>query len=51
MKKYISCGGRLFALLFILSAIFGTSTTYAKSNVWGEWQSVVTQDNVSDGVI
>ena len=48
MKKCISFGGRLLALLFILSTIFGTSAVYAKSNAWDEWQAVVTQDNVSD---
>lgn len=48
MKKCISFGGRLLALLFILSTIFGTSAVYAKSNAWDEWQAVVAQDNVSD---
>ena len=48
MKKCISFGGRLLALLFILSTIFGTSAVYAKSNAWDEWQAVVTQDNVNN---
>ena len=48
MRKYLSYGGRLLALLFILSTILGTSAVYAKSNAWNEWQAVVTQDNVSD---
>ena len=48
MKKCIFFGGRLLALLFILSTIFGTSAVYAKSNAWDEWQAVVAQDNVSD---
>ena len=48
MRKCTSLGGRIFALLFILSVIFGSNAVYAKSNAWGEWQAVVAQDNVND---
>lgn len=45
MRKNILFGGRIFALLFLLCAIFmGTFPVYAASNAWGQWQSAVTED-------
>lgn len=48
MKKFKTFGGRLFALLFVFGMIFNSSQTYAASNAWEQWQSVITEDQVTE---
>ena len=45
MRKNILSGGRIFALLFLLCMLFaGTQSAYAASNVWGRWQTAISED-------
>ena len=45
MRKNVLFGGRIFALLFLLCVFFaGTQSAYAASNVWGQWQTAISED-------
>ena len=51
MRKNVLFGGRIFALLFLLCVFFaGTQSAYAASNVWGQWQTAISEDKTYEKI-
>ncbi len=48
MKVLKTIGGRVCALFFAFFAIFCHTQAFAASNVWGQWQSVISEEQTDE---